>query len=624
MSTIEDRLGDLFDSAADSIAATPLRVDRPIARAAQRRRNRRMGGALLGMVAVLAVGAAALRLAAGGDQPLSTDAVTDGDPTATSTPDGSAPPAPGPQPDADAEGGAVGDGSPGPTQLPADTGPELAWRQAEVPDGLVPIHIVWSGTSFVALAIDEARGAPSVLVSSDGAAWSSAGDLPAGATPSGLAVSDGRLIAWGGEGAAEAGPFGSSGGPVRVSVSDDDGATWSEVGSIDTLDGAPDTDGPYLTHHFVAGVAAVGDRVVAVVGTTRDLDLDAILTAAGYDVGPGGGAARGWGFDSGTGAGYVDYCPTPLDADGGCAEPVKLSLDELGITDEVFMGLAVAGDATLYASVAGGPFELLDDVIPGEGWPTGLVSSQGSFALAISGENGSALLTSADGTSWTPADLGDSEVEINGIEVNGDVLVALGWTRSGSGSLVSADGGQTWQEQPALPVSVHDIAVGPGGSAVTGTLDVGFVEPIVVEKDGYAVSFGDEVSVVDLATGETIVTYGPEEQLADEPPAGVVEDEGPPWTLTFLHPDTGEELVTVTDADMVEAFGIDSDGDGIVAPPDHVVGWSADDVGWGWQTATEAFDVNGPVELAVGERSVVAVVSTDEPGGASVHVADLP
>jgi len=188
-------------------------------------------------------------------------------------------------------------------------------------------------------------------------------------------------------------------------------------------------------------------------------------------------------------------------------------------------------------------------------------------------------------------------------------LFAQSYSDEGPVFVRSDDRGRTWTDFGVPGVAsdeIFSVSAGPAGFAVFGAL---FTEPSVVEprpylfeKDGYGVNINDDdsLTIVDLATGETVFELAPDEDPADS--EFVIMEE---TSATLLDPDTLEQLLTITDSDWERAYQQAFDERRSV--PDFFVGWSTDGETWGWQFATEAFGVNGGAQFAVGDGVVVAM-----------------
>ena len=92
----------------------------------------------------------------------------------------------------------------------------------------------------------------------------------------------------------------------------------------------------------------------------------------------------------------------------------------------------------------------------------------------------------------------------------------------------------------------------------------------------------------------------------------VIEDDGS-TTIVFEDPDTGDDLVAFTDADLERAAAELPAEPGPFEPPPTWIGWSTDGGAWGWQSVDDAFGIDAGgtsphVELAVGEDFVLALV----------------
>ncbi len=605
MTDLEGRLGRLLDDASTTIASTPLDPGFPAVRAGRRRRNRRITVVTMLLLVVAGTGAAVTQLRSDGTT-IRTD-VADTNESEERDEDGAVDPAldddePGtgvgaddPATPDDQAAGAPDDG------LPADTGPELVWREVGGPTdvGLGFGRLVWSGERFVALAYDEAF--TSLIASVDGETWTELAPLPGGVTALDLIVTDGRLIAWGPVVDPDEVPPDSlltaaSSGPSRILVSDDHGESWAVLTELAEPADANESDDA-VTVRQVIGAELVDDRLVAAAIRQDQVDLPRLLGDRGYDVDAtlsGYTISHRDEFNEGS----ITFC-----VDASCTEEVELTFAELDLSDVEIAALEGEGASTeIWVSVAGGPLELTATF---DGWPQALVETNGDLILSLFADSGtpSSHRSVDGGATWTPM---VGPPEIGSLATVGQWVFAT--TADGSFER-SADGGVGWETIDTGTASVSTVAGGPSGVVVSATVfddeSTAGSEALVVEVDGYIVTLDDIATVVDAATGELVLETGPGGPDG-EPPDGVVFTEEP-WSIAFLDPETGEVIVEIDEADVDVA----AQEDGSFDPPEEVIGWSADGERWGWQTATEAFGVEGGYpQVAVGDGRVVAWVLT--------------
>jgi hypothetical protein len=250
----------------------------------------------------------------------------------------------------------------------------------------------------------------------------------------------------------------------------------------------------------------------------------------------------------------------------------------------------------------------------GSAWHSGwLQVVDGAFVASMTNESGDTVISrSADGLEWDSGDpIGGY---IDAVTTDAVELFASSFSTDRPVLVRSDDRGRTWIEFDVPGISGDAVVaafVGPSGLAVTGALisepSADEPRPFLIEKDGYGVNITDEnfLTIVDLATGETVLALPPEADPADSEFVIVEEN-----SATLLDPGTLEPLLTITDSDWEQAF--EQAFDQRYSEPEFIIGWSADEEHWGWQTTTEAFGVNGYAQLAVGDGAVVAMYQSFE------------
>ena len=523
------------------------------------------------------------------------------------------------------------------------SGPVLTWSEIASPfdDAIL---LGYSGDGRVVARSRDADGGR-VSVTSDGVNWA---DVP---MPEGIDVDQvdisGRRWLVTGTGIAEA-EGGSDllgrgwlasplGGPTRAFYSDDRGAAWTEL----ALEMPTEPKPPYVvTQPWVTHALTSGENMVLVVLGTETFDVAALLADKGLV--PEGQRVIGWsthtdhqgGTLSGTTLRFTlgdpDDYPGQAAADGAQSE---VSFDELGLTADqrsVLSGDHFAADGMIFWS-DGGAFELAAEH---EYWGTqGLATEDGfvllGFVAGPSLEGRSALL-SPDGRTWSEQTLEGASYGMGQAVVGADGYTIWSGYRSIGGGFSLQN--YRYGEDPVTvttfdqPLDLAQIAVGPASVALTahvqaddGAADDGdFKMPEDrVAKDGYELRYGEPtggITLWDLSEDAAVYVFGPEALAGEMPPEGVREIDDEQFAVVFEDPDTGEELVTFTMEDLSEVFGTAYDSADFEYP-ETWVGWSADGVEWGWQTATEAFGVEVGdvwVQLAVGEDFVLARVDAVE------------
>lgn len=275
-------------------------------------------------------------------------------------------------------------------------------------------------------------------------------------------------------------------------------------------------------------------------------------------------------------------------------------------------------------------------------------------ALLGSGPGTTTAWTSTDGVAWASAEVGIGYVT-NLVDVGGELLVTgygagietwispdgFDWERTVPGHVVNhltpwrdgfvgirqettspdiaySEDRATW-EPLGLYVYLPDgfswgyqaLAVGNGGlaTAIAGYEEgEDFIEdlgPVVIERDGYTLTLDGSGSIV-LRSGEDVVlrlsTYS--NHLVEE-----VTVDFRARTVTFLHPDSLEPLVTFTFDEMDQAE-VDAFGGQYSVDQQQLVAFTADGSTWSVENVSPTFGENAFVNLLyVTDQQVIAVVS---------------
>ncbi len=467
--------------------------------------------------------------------------------------------------------GSLDDGAVAADPSPEDvsTGPILQWTEIEldIPYGIA-LHTTSDGRIVAAggrLPGESFAGVSHLLVTQDGAAWTRV-PLPHELYPLSLDMSDQRVAVSGVPSTAP--PVGGDEAEmgVPVFVSGDEGATWTQV----QLD---------------------------IQAARRDLHDDATVELSLTSV-----------FVSG------DYV---LAAAQGHVRP-DVERDEPLHGSRVFL--------------FGGSGPELAAVASFDGFLHAGNASEDGFRLILSTGDSESLVTSPDGESWSVHPLGNAGTAdsplLRTLAEDGTV-----WTVRFSTALDGGGGSSIhrWRigEQSAQAASFASIdalaglAAGPPGLVVAGLRTseqaVGGGEDFWsdgrVTKAGYELRVGEPeggLTLWDLSTGEAVYVFGPEIVGGSEAPPGVrIEGTGDLGTMTFEDPETGEDLITFTMEELLPVLDLPTAMESDV--PDVWVGWSADGVRWGWESAQDAFDLGdqaGSPRFAVGNDIVIAMVTT--------------
>ena len=540
----------------------------------------------------------------------------DGDPAAApAAPSGDESAAPDPQPvdppAADPDDGSEGPGS-GATEPDSSlltpeelsTGPTLTWTEVflDSDSDVVEIYRIESVGDGRIVARAWGDAGDQVVVTTDGTTWTTV-PTPAGIAPGLIDIAG---IRWVVAGADDSGPERSD----SVYYSDDDGANWAAL-TIDVASDAASLPPHCVERSQVTSVLASGERIVIVVETYHELDLHELLVAAGRA--PDRDSILYWRY---TEDALVVYLGEDTDA-----ESIEVPFDELGLAPGQSAPCAGPdGQHEQRVHVLTSDGTGTEPVGRYDGANTSAISTADGFFITLRTGAGDLLLTSPDGRTWTEHAISDQ----------GYVPVTRGPGGAAWRSARSYDSYSIERlEIGSGPVTAAEfeglrpgpiLTAGPAGVVATAEPIAASRHEVRIAKDGYELRLDQasgDLALWDLAADVAVYRFAaPEIMFRASPAAGiriVTEDDGS-GTLVFEDPDTGEDLVSFTDADLQGAAAQFPDGPGAIEPPTTWIGWSADGAGWGWQNAAEAFgiDTGGiyppPIELAVGEDFVLARV----------------
>jgi hypothetical protein len=268
------------------------------------------------------------------------------------------------------------------------------------------------------------------------------------------------------------------------------------------------------------------------------------------------------------------------------------------LIDGMFEEPTASAPVTLSGPI-GGPYTA--STLPVDGYPMGAVELDGTFLVMVNDWNTgtNVALSSTDGSAWVKgASLGEN-LNVNGIAASNGVLLASGstWDADQETMLLwtSTDAGASW-DSIELDTGLYGAYGMPvGGDAGFALWLDGSTEPIPfmgpesinVESDGYnlEIRFEDDLMTLTSPDGDIvhsipgIVNTQPEGQEIE----GVVRFEGIYDTdLTFLDPETGEDLVTFGEENFQAAYESEFDFEAdYEEPPRATQLWfSADGVQW--------------------------------------------
>ncbi|MDW3219634.1 MAG: hypothetical protein R8F63_13560 [Acidimicrobiales bacterium] len=476
----------------------------------------------------------------------------------------------------------------------------LEWTEtaAAVPEnaatgmlGLVP----WGPAGFS--AFDYTTDPGTLFVSRDGRSWNEEDRLPDAFGAQWIGGRDDDWVA------TESGNE-----SVRVIASRDAGDSWTELPVLE-----PDLVlSESVTGWIQDASALVNDgTILLTVRLQTIVDDIAVMRAAGHRAEE---LIIQWG--SWNEAGH--YVVTACDRNAVEPEANQFPACPDAATDEYDLGdLGVGvpwGNAVKwFVSDDGGPFTETEG--PGVAAAVQLVVGGEFLVLGQVPAGGtSALHRSADGRDWTSGSFsaeGTNDFQALSLFSTGEILFAMR-----DGVLIrSLDVGRTWEELDTPPGEIDRVAVGPGGIALAGRIDVdpAVAEPPVIERDGYTIEFvlGDGIVVTD-GDGRTILRTA--HGLESETHTAEQVDDGP--VAYRLVDETGAVVLEIT---YEETLALALPGNGSEGqPPTAVIAWSPDGAGLVWTPVHEVFDLDpsGTPNLSVlgvGETTLLAVVSTSGP-----------
>lgn len=487
------------------------------------------------------------------------------------------------------------------------TGPALTWTEValDTSTGLIDVYRIRSVGDGRIVALAWGDAGDQVVVTTDGTTWTAIG-MPDGIYPDLPDIGGDRWVV-GGPDTTDPQQRG------RVFFSDDQGASWTEL-TIDVVSGAEPLPSHCVERSRVPSVLVSGDRMVAVVETYTDLDLQELLVASGRA--PDRDSILHWRY---TDSALVVYLGEDTDA-----ESIEIPFDELGLAPG--QSAPCAGpdgrhDQRVHILTSNGAGT--EPVGRYNGVNTSAISTAEGFFITLRTAEGELLLTSPDGRTWTehaigeqgyvPVTRGPDGAAWRSVRSYDSYRIERLDAGSGSGTVAEFEGLRPGPILTAGPAGVATTAEPISGAGTDSRHEVRIV------KDGYELRIDQasgDLALWDLAADVPVYRFAaPEIMFRASPPEGirfVTEDDGS-QTLVFEDPDTGDDLVAFTTADLERSAAQFTDGLGAFEPPPTWIGWSAGGTAWGWQNAADAFgiDTGGTyprVELAVGNDFVLAQV----------------
>lgn len=468
----------------------------------------------------------------------------------------------------------------------SSTGPVLEWQEVEGPDdGFGTLSTLADGRVLLQVHADGAPQASiytsAAFVTDDGRTWEPV-PLPRGV--------DARVVALDGDRWIVTGQLASASDPLdTIRVSDDQGESWQSP----YIRGLTDTDGNVTSESFVTSVVRFGDSLAA-----------ALLPLSVVD---------------------QNFTVMVIDPEG-----VRSTRE---FSSALFWPRLLQVDGTLVVS------EFTSAAAPPEAESVSVIAQT--------------VWTTTDGEVWAQVTSPTDDFFTHGV---GDGAVwGTGIQDGEAGLSVRRLIGEQVEEVASFPaltgfapqaVSSNGLAVGPSGLATVLQLGgvgsssedqvpdaEGLPVGVVASKDGIDFVFDEDGTshLVDTTTGEVLRTFTAPNVGGIGAPGTVTGGQESDFWIRFEDPETGEELVTFTEDDIVAEVpasvlgaaapaastpeSADDEGGELGDPetPLHWIAWSADGHAWGFQSVADAFGLPeggvAPRRVAVGDGFVVAAVS---------------
>lgn len=430
----------------------------------------------------------------------------------------------------------------------------------------------------------------------------------------------------------------------RLFASKDAGATWNEI-DIKAAVFSLTTEWTMIRFYSIDLLMVSGDDIVVALGNLAEIDLAELAEDRG--VVPEGKRVIGWSHSRLVDdeslvlilePSFVDSVEGSVEGVDGdrplyASETIRVHPSELGLTpkeqEDVERG-SISVTRLLHSD--GGTAEVTRSILDGK--VLGTVTDSG-FAVYLTDQEDTqgALLTSPDGRSWTQEDTKEDSLSFYRLGLTPDTVWSPISDLTGTTVIRAAHGGEAQEMATFDGMMLGRLNVGPAGlSTIASTnteLLAGAIEPpsftATVARDGYELHYNDPpggMTLVDQSTGQKVVAViDLEDVLSSIETADSIDGvrATADGEIIFTDPETGDELVIFTAADMdaVQAqfeAGIAAaaaeQSERIYVTQD-VIGWSADGADWAWQTLSDAFgvdDVAAWARQAVGEDYVVALV----------------
>lgn len=227
------------------------------------------------------------------------------------------------------------------------------------------------------------------------------------------------------------------------------------------------------------------------------------------------------------------------------------------------------------AGPIGGPYTT--NLLGETGNPSGIVATDDGYVLLMTefgfesdgdeSRSSSTILRSSDGQTWGKPQSVSTSTGLWGIEAAGSVVVSSGGTDEGDPlTYVSTDGGATWRVAPEFGRDLYGAWVtAVGGPAGMALWVEGSTEPypeyppfvLSVDKGGYVLELILEENLLFLTGPDGDVIHeltNLDELIGGSGGVPGVVREDPDDVVTFLDPETGEDLVSFSEEDLELAY----------------------------------------------------------------------
>lgn len=275
-----------------------------------------------------------------------------------------------------------------------------------------------------------------------------------------------------------------------------------------------------------------------------------------------------------------------------------------------------------------GPFAVVDEFVA-EGYSNGLAATDSGVFLSIDTYDEESFESRSTVMSWTGSDwveVGSLPDGLSG-QLHGfdDLLLFSGSNQFGQSQAYVSSDGSSWTES-SLNSEINggytQFISGEAGvvAVIMGYEGDGFPggpssEQVTIEKDGFALELSVFTGEATLTDVNGAVIYELDELWEPTPDSEIARLNPISGAITFLDPETGEDLVVITNDDINEAFGYDDFIEEDYVEPNQLteVQFTADGASWVKLDVAE-FATLSPntsvTPLAVGDDEVVFSLHT--------------